>query len=165
MDLWLSARESVQIESKMSEEERSDPVFFPEHLHVLREKLESNRKRSHGRSVGELPGRSRKRHDQKVAQNDSKYCTPSFHNVHASAATPATKRALTTDVDTKALQDKLKHMEDKNEAMMKQVSRPRVASVRTRASCSVAVTSRFQGVPLPLQMLEMMTDLKMSSHD
>lgn len=58
--LHVSLSASDQIESKMSEEERSNPIFFPEHLHVLREKLESNRKRSHGRSVGELPGRSRR---------------------------------------------------------------------------------------------------------
>jgi|EP01046_Picozoa_sp_COSAG06_P023527 hypothetical protein len=45
----------------MSEEERGNAEFFPEHLHVLREKLDSNRKRSQGRSVGELPGKSRKR--------------------------------------------------------------------------------------------------------
>ena len=51
----------------MSEEERSNPIFFPEHLHVLREKLESNRKRSHGRSVGELPGRSRRTQERKQA--------------------------------------------------------------------------------------------------
>ena len=45
----------------MTEEERGNAEFFPEHLHVLREKLDSNRKRAQGRSVGELPGKSRKR--------------------------------------------------------------------------------------------------------
>lgn len=46
----------------MSEEERQNKEFFPEHLHVLREKMDAERKASsRSRSVGALPGKSRKR--------------------------------------------------------------------------------------------------------
>lgn len=34
----------AEIEAKMSEEDRNSPDFFPEHLHVLREKLDASRR-------------------------------------------------------------------------------------------------------------------------
>lgn len=80
LNVQPSVCETDQIESKMTEDERSDPIFFPEHLHVLREKLDSNRKHSSGRSVGALPGKSR-RSDQRAEQGARrKLCKPSSHN-------------------------------------------------------------------------------------
>jgi len=91
----------LEIESKMSEEERGNAEFFPEHLHVLREKLDSNRKRSQGRSVGELPGKSRKR---QLAEKKKK-----ADAAHAEAG---------EEEPTYHLKTKLAEMEAKNDAAM-----------------------------------------------
>eukprot|EP01043_Picozoa_sp_COSAG02_P057717 COSAG02_NODE_7055_length_3206_cov_1.938204_2_plen_135_part_00 len=119
----------------MSEEERGDPTFFPEHLHVLREKLEGNRKRSHGRSVGELPGRSRKRPEKRQlsAANGNQLpcacalvcCCFFLHVVGCNIARPRVFAVDTSD-RTQELAGKLQHMEQTNGAMMQQVRRQRI---------------------------------------
>ena len=120
----LSAHEFDQIESKMSEDERSDPIFFPEHLHVLREKLDSNRKLSSGRSVGALPGKSRRSEHSRAASGQCKLCKPSSYNAYIGFR-------LTCNTDSRPpvvpaeqqaeLVTKLQQMEHSNGAMMRQV--------------------------------------------
>ena len=121
----------------MSEEERGDSIFFPEHLHVLREKLEGNRKRAHGRSVGELPGRSRKRVEKKQTESNGNQlscvcalfrCCFFARGLGGNAAT-ARASVVGTSKETQDLANKLKRMEETNGAMMKQVRQQSIVSV------------------------------------
>lgn len=139
----------------MSEEERGDPKFFPEHLHVLREKLEGNRKRSHGRSVGELPGRSRKRVEKKqgpaangnqLPSTCTSVCCCFFLRVLGCNTARTRASAVDTSDRTQELARKLQHMEQTNGAMMKQVRRKRIFSGPECASCCVGVAGRFECV-------------------
>lgn len=155
--MWLFVCEYDQIESKMSEEERGDSTFFPEHLHVLREKLEGNRKRAHGRSVGELPGRSRKRADKKQTQSSNGKQLPCVCMVVLCCFFPcvlgcntATARTSAADTreETRELANKLKRMEEENGAMMKQVRRQRIGSVSVCALRCFAAAGRAECVRL-----------------